>query len=266
MQPEQIDKSDLLDILFADRNKQYGAYPLRRGYNNRLITALFITGAITSLALVGYYSAGQTTSDKPAMNVSTDVKLEKIPEPEEPPPPPPPPPPPQVAVRQYTTVVVVQDDDANDAPPAIDELEHARVGLINQQGVEDPEFPNPPPPDNRGIVEAPTHDDDAKIFTRVEIESSYPGGLSAWRRFLIKTLKFPDIALENGIQGTVVVNFVVDKDGNVSNIKAISGPEELRTEAVRVITKSGKWTPAIQNGRQVNSYKQQQVSFQLTAE
>lgn len=53
----------------------------------------------------------------------------------------------------------------------------------------------------------------------------------------------------------VMVQFVVDKDGTVSQVNAISGPEELNDEAVRVIRKSGKWTPAIQNGREVRSYK-----------
>ena len=59
---------------------------------------------------------------------------------------------------------------------------------------------------------------------------------------------------------------IVDKEGNVSGVEAVSGPEELRAEAVRVIKKSGKWTPAIQQGRQVKSYKRQPVKFQLADE
>ena len=62
---------------------------------------------------------------------------------------------------------------------------------------------------------------------------------------------------DNEIQGAVVVQFIVDKGGMVSDVEAISGPQELRDEAVRVIKKSGKWTPAVQNGRQVKSYKKQ---------
>lgn len=59
MQPEQILSSDLLDILFANRNKSYGAYLLRRGYNKRLTKSLFITGVITALALTAFYSSGK---------------------------------------------------------------------------------------------------------------------------------------------------------------------------------------------------------------
>jgi len=59
------------------------------------------------------------------------------------------------------------------------------------------------------------------------------------------------------------VQFIVDKQGVVSDVEAISGPNELREEAVRVIKKSGQWTPAVQNGRQVKSYKKQPIIFQF---
>ena len=72
-----------------------------------------------------------------------------------------------------------------------------------------------------------------------------------------------DEAEEKEIQGSVLVKFVVDKEGNVSNIQALTGHEALRAEAIRVISKSGKWTPAIQNGRTVRSYKYQPIIFRL---
>jgi protein TonB len=71
--------------------------------------------------------------------------------------------------------------------------------------------------------------------------------------------------LTNEVQGTVMVQFIVDREGNVSDVEVVSGPETggLREEAIRVIQKSGKWTPAIQNGRKVKSYKRQPVVFKL---
>lgn len=90
--------------------------------------------------------------------------------------------------------------------------------------------------------------------------------MNAWRRYLLKTLQYPENAVQQMIQGMVMVQFVVDKDGTVSQVNAISGPEELNDEAVRVIRKSGKWTPAIQNGREVRSYKKQGIVFRLTAQ
>jgi hypothetical protein len=102
-----------------------------------------------------------------------------------------------------------------------------------------------------------------KTFTKVEIESEYPGGPEAWAWFLIRNLHYPDFAVNSQIQGDVMVVFIVDKEGNVSDVHANYGPPELRDEAVRVIKKSGKWTPAIVNGRQVKSYKNQPIKFRL---
>jgi protein TonB len=72
--------------------------------------------------------------------------------------------------------------------------------------------------------------------------------------------------VDQGIEGFVTVQFVVDKEGNVSNVEAVSGPQELRGEAVRVIKRSGKWTPAIQNGHKVKSYKKQPIGFRIAVE
>jgi protein TonB len=118
------------------------------------------------------------------------------------------------------------------------------------------------------VVEAPkkVEEDWDKTFTKVEIESEFPGGASAWQRYLNKNLRYPQEAQDNEIQGTVVIQFVVDKEGVVSDVQAISGPAELRDEAIRVIKRSGKWTPAIQNGRQVKSYKKQPITFRLEIE
>jgi len=135
--------------------------------------------------------------------------------------------------------------------------------------VKDENIVAPPAEDHgRDVVVAPTKDEEDwnKVFTKVEMESEYPGGMSAWARYLNKNLRFSQEALDNEIQGTVVVQFLVDKDGNVSDVEAISGPMEHRAEAVRVIKKSGKWTPAIQNGHQVKSYKKQPIVFRIETE
>jgi protein TonB len=108
--------------------------------------------------------------------------------------------------------------------------------------------------------------DDDKTYTKVEIESAYPGGQPAWTRFLNKTMHYPDDAVNNEIQGTVIIQFIVEKDGSINNIEAISGPKKggLREEGVRVIRLSGKWVPAVQNGRAVKSYKKQPLVFKLS--
>jgi protein TonB len=102
-------------------------------------------------------------------------------------------------------------------------------------------------------------------LTKVETEARYPGGDSAWFGFLAKNFDYPYDARVNLIQGTVVVQFIVDTDGNLSDIHAISGPEKggLREEAVRVVKLSGKWEPGIQNGHKVRSYQKTPLMFKL---
>lgn len=96
-------------------------------------------------------------------------------------------------------------------------------------------------------------------------EAEYPGGIVAWRRFLNRNLRFPEDSSSNGLQGTVVVKFIIDEEGNVTNVEAVSGSKVLGEEAVRVIKKSGKWTPGRQlsNGRHIKSYKRQPIMFHL---
>jgi periplasmic protein TonB len=157
----------------------------------------------------------------------------------------------------------------DEKPPEVEKLEETKIGTINQEGIKDEGIVAPPVSDEgKGVVEAPKKEEEDwdKTFTKVEIESEYPGGASAWQRYLNKNLRYPEAAIESEIQGTVVVQFIVDKAGQVSDVEAISGPKELRDEAVRVIKKSGTWTPAVQNGRQVKSYKKQPIVFRLETE
>jgi TonB family protein len=101
------------------------------------------------------------------------------------------------------------------------------------------------------------------LFEKIEIESEFPGGIGAWQRFLKENLKYPITAIRKRIEGTVVVKFVVDPNGCIKNVEAISGPVELRDEAIRVIKISGRWLPANQNGTHVKSYKKQPVVFRF---
>ncbi len=103
------------------------------------------------------------------------------------------------------------------------------------------------------------------IFSNEQIESTYPGGPSGWMSYLNKTFRYPEEAVRRGIKGTVVVQFIVDEEGKVSDIEAISGPTlgGLREETIRVIKRSGKWNPATWNGYKVKSYKRQPLTFAL---
>lgn len=275
MEANKILSADILDIVFEGRNKDYGAYELRKTYNKRLTIALIGMAALCALLFLGYILANTISTGEDKAIVVKDMQLEELKQEEkkeEPPPPPPKPPdPPKVEMAKFTPPKIVKDEEVkeDEKPPEIEKLEDTKIGTINQEGVKDEGIVAPPVSDEgKGVVEAPkkVEEDWDKTFTKVEIESEYPGGPAAWQRYLIKTLRYPQEAQDNEIQGTVVVQFIVDKAGVVSDVEAISGPKELRDEAVRVIKKSGQWTPAVQNGRQVKSYKKQPIQFRLETE
>jgi protein TonB len=273
MEPNQIKDADILDILFEGRNKEYGAYELRKTYNGRIVKAMFVTGSVIGLLFIGGYVAGLGKGKPVVAPVIRDFELANVKEPDKPLPPPPAIklPPPQVAMQQFTPPKIVKDQDVKpeEKPPVNDELDKVQIGTVNKAGTPDVGIETPPVSGaGANVVEAPKKVEDDAPFMRVEVDASFPGGAAAWLRFLNKNLRYPDDAMNVGVAGTVMVQFIVDKDGNVSDVQAIGGPEQggLREEAIRVIKKSGKWTPALQNGRYVKAYRRQPVTFQVASE
>ena len=276
MDSDKVLSSSILDIIFDGRNKDYGAYELRSHHNARVLSGLLVVAAITGLLFLLVAIPWRHPKAAAGLIQVTDVQLEEVQAEKKftPPPPPPKLEPVKVAQLKFTAPKIVKDEEVKteDRPPEQEKLQDTRIGTINQEGVKDSGIVAPPTDNGNGsgVVEAPRRSNDAdydKIFTKVEIESQYPGGSPAWLRFLNKNLRFPDDALNNNIQGTVIVQFIVDKEGNVSDVQAISGPDQggLRDEAIRVIRKSGQWLPAIQNGVKVKSYKRQPVIFVLAS-
>jgi periplasmic protein TonB len=278
MEIQQIPNADWLDLLFDGRNKEYGAYDLRKNYNHRLTKAITLMIAVCLVLAGGYTLAGKFGSShmiKPV--VMTELDLTAV-TPEKRIETPPPFVPkslqaaPAVATIRDVTTRIVKDVDVkpDDEPPVNADLDNAKIGLTTTQGTSDADVVPPVPGDgNKGLLSAPakSNDDDGTVFRKVEIESSYPAGPEGWKRFLIKNFHTPDEAIDQQAGGsiaTVVVQFIVDREGNLSDVHAISGSEVLRKEAERVIKKSGKWDPAIQNGRMVSSYKTQPIIVQLT--
>ncbi|MDO6429514.1 TonB family protein [Flavitalea sp. BT771] len=278
MEANKVLHSSILDIVFDGRNKEYGAYDLRKNYNKRLLASLSAMMGVTGLLFVIFFVVQNNGGTKKEVMMVKDVQLEQVVEEKKSEPLPPPPPPPKVPLQKieitrFTPPKIVKDNEVKeeDKPPVQEKLEDTRIGTINQEGIKDEGITAPPVSDaGKGVVEAPKAkvvEDYDKTFTKVEIESEYPGGPAAWLRYLNKNFHYPDDALANEIQGVVMVQFIVDKDGNVSDVQAVSGPEEggLRAEAIRVIRKSGTWIPAIQNGRKVKSYKRQPVIFKIAS-
>ncbi|MBK7097769.1 MAG: TonB family protein [Sphingobacteriales bacterium] len=278
MEPNKILNTDYLDLLFEGKNKAYGAYDLRRTYQKRLIMALIITGisvaVIAGLALLqNTISKNKEEKVKISEVTISDIKQEEQKKNEPPPPPPPPPPkqepPPKIETKAFTPPKVVKDEEVKQPPPAVEELKDTKIGTINQEGVKDVGIVVPPAgvDAGKGIVEVKKQPEpEPEIFTKVEIDASYPGGPGAWRTFLERNLR-ADVATDNGASPgtyTVIVQFVVDKEGNVSDIKPLTSVGfGMEQEAVRVLKKSGRWKPAIQNGREVKAYRKQPITFQI---
>jgi len=276
MESSTILTADVLDILFEGRNKEYGAYELRRTYSKRLTVSITVMLSTTCMLFIGFAFAGKKTKIDPIFD-TTDITLATVTPPEKPlevlpPPVKPPAAAADMKMIKSTTPVLVPDDKILESEvPPVDAQENVKIGNMNKpNGADDIGLVTGPVGDAvvKGIIEKPTReeDDGDGIPIHVEIESEYPGGAAAWQRFLNRNLRYPQEALDQEIQGFIMVQFIVDKEGNVSDVQAVSGPEELRAEAIRVIRKSGKWTPAIQNGRQVKSYKRQPVGFRINAE
>ncbi|MEI7470785.1 MAG: energy transducer TonB [Chitinophagaceae bacterium] len=269
MDINKILSADILDILFEGRNKQYGAYELRKTYNGRLTKALLLTAALALLLFLGTLFASvfkKAADDK--LNVQ-DLEMKDVaketPPPPPPPPPPKPPPPPEINQIKFTPPKIVKDEEVK-PDEKIEEIKEDQA--ISTKTVESDikEQIVQAPVEDKGtqIVEAPKSDDENKVFTKVENEAEFPGGDAAWRRFLEKNLN-PNTPVDNNApEGTyqVIVQFIVSKDGSISDVQALTkhgyGMEE---EAVKVIRKGPHWKPALQNGRNVNAYRKQPVTF-----
>jgi periplasmic protein TonB len=269
MEINKILSADILDIIFEGKNKEYGAYELRKTYNHRLRNALLITLSLFIILLLANIVAANinTAPVQKELNVK-DLTLENAPkEPPPPPPPPPPklPPPPPIATVQFTPPKIVKDQEVIKPPVENKELEDKKVDVKNEEGEKDKGIVAPPiKEEGTKIIEAPA--DDNQIFTKVEVDAAFPGGDAAWTRYVTKAIQNNiDDLTEAGDQGTCTVRFIVDKNGNVSDVVAetMKGTK-LAEVAVQAIKKGPKWVPAIQNGRNVNAYRYQPVTFKMS--
>jgi periplasmic protein TonB len=270
MEANKILKSTYLDLLFEGRNKEYGAYDLRKTYNKRIRIALASTVIILLLIVVGTVVADKLSSSNDVKEIQTkDLVMEAAPnEPPPPPPPPPPklPPPPPIATIQFTPPKVVKDEEVIKPPPEVKQIEEAKVDVKTVEGTKDLGIVAPPVEDKgTQVVAAPVEkkEDEDKIFTKVEIEASFPGGPAAWTKYVTRAIQQDIDEFTESDYGTCVVKFIVDKTGKVSQVEATTMKgSKLAEIAVNAIRRGPNWTPAQQNGRYVNAYRLQPVTLQ----
>ncbi len=246
------------DLVFENRNKEYGAYQLRKKYNRVVIISTLIGCIALGLAvIIPYINASRNASHKQRdakeviAEMANDIQNEAAPPP---PPPPPPPPAEQQTVVKYVAPVVVDTIKVEEQSQLMISDEQVET-TVNKEAVEVVE---------QKQEEVEPEQKEEEVFVVVEEMPEFPGGVVALRTYLAQAVKYPVIAQENGIQGKVYVNFVVNKDGSVSNAKIARGVDpSLDAEALRVVSTLPKWKPGKQRGAPVRVSYTVPINFQL---
>jgi protein TonB len=279
MAQSNVLKADLDDIIFEGRNKEYGAYVLRRKYDRQLL--LSALGGTILLLLIVFYPviAGRlkallAETEKDDLELK-EVTLAEVPplDPDAVPPPPPPPPaaPPPKATIKFVPPVVKKDEEVQEEPEEVippDIPDDVAISTKTQEGEKvtglEEVVEEAPPVE---IVEEKPKEDVNKVYTFVEQQPEYPEGTAALLKWINSQLKYPAIARENGIEGTVYVEFVVEKTGAITDVlvkRGVPGGAMLDEEATRVIKQMPAWKPGRQNGNPVRVRFTLPVKFKLS--
>jgi len=272
-----------VEMVFAGKNKEYGAYQLRKGTSGRNIKSLLIL--VIAAALVGGFLAWKVIEQKQAeeqqayMEAMELAKLQKQAEKEQKKKQEPIKPkvemkkeiPVARETQKFTAPVIKKDDLVKEENQVkqMDQLDaKVAVGTKDEEGTKDRTVEAvrsdiavaaPPPP-----PAAPKPEVSNKVFDVVEEMPSFPGGNGALMSYLSSNIKYPVVAQENGVQGRVIVAFVVERDGSISDVKVMRSVDpSLDREAQRVVKAMPKWKPGKQNGSAVRVKYTVPVVFRL---
>ncbi|MCX8533752.1 energy transducer TonB [Chryseobacterium luquanense] len=252
------------EIVFENRNKEYGAYDIRHQYP-RLLTKSFIIGTglflVTALSPFIYMTIKNMNAEPPKvvnselMEIIEEDPIIEQPKEEEPPPPPPPVEEEKIEIIQNVVPEPVKAPKVETPPPPISEQLKTTTGLENQKGVVAPAYTPPPPPPSTGTkastAEVKPQVSDTQIYNEVEQNAEFPGGINAFRNKFQNSF---DGSAMNGDEGAVKseITFVVERDGSITDIKANGKNSDFNAEAVRTIKSiKNKWTPGKINGQSV---------------
>jgi protein TonB len=253
------------DIVFFNRNQEYGAYQLRKETKKNAVLGLLITvGAATLLIGASFIDFSFLKSKPKEETIETTVTLAEPPplKDETPPPPPPPPPPPVRPTVKFLEMVAKKDEEVRkeDEPVKVTEIKDQTISTETHEGKDDaPAVVEPV------ITSAPIVED--KIFTVVEKMPEFPGGEEAMMKFIQSNINYPDMERENDIQGRVVVGFVVNEDGSLTDITVKKGVSSgIDKEALRVVRKLPKFNPGKQQGKAVKVSFVLPIMFKLASQ
>ena len=267
---------DWTEMVFEGRNKEYGAYRLRKNAGKRnlyslitiFIAALAIWGGISLVKFVesrtktvaqtsvAEISALNQPKKKAEVKQQQKVKLEQ---------------PEKVVERvkssvKFTAPVIKKDDQVKpeDELKTQDELMNTKtaIGALDVKGNDDAN--GEVLKIKEAVAQPEPKPEVEKVFDVVEQMPSFPGGPSALMEWLSNNVKYPVVAQENGVQGRVVVSFVVERDGSITDVKVVRGVDpSLDREASRVVRAMPRWIPGKQNGSAVRVKYNVPVAFRL---
>ncbi|MDE6329664.1 MAG: TonB family protein [Muribaculaceae bacterium] len=275
------------DIVFADKNQEFGAYQLRKDSDKRHnLAALYsLIGLVVIILLVigySYYSDYKAEQDRLALieerekmqalevempDDEADKEEEEQPEqkvemeiptvPEE-----------VLATVQVTQIAIVDADKVKNEVVDMEtqKEDNTARGVVNQEGSDDVDkfkaVQEQVIVKEEPVVEKKPEPE--KIFVAVEQPAEFPGGPAAMMKWLSNNIRYPESAQQNGISGRVVVKFVVEKDGSIGSPTIVKGVDkDLDQEALRVVKRMPKWQPGKNNGQPVRSYFNLPVTFRL---
>ena len=270
------------DIVFADKNKDFGAYVMRQESDKRHNRAfIFLLAGL--VALIGIIIVWGIYSDKMAEKAAIEAKLqaekmlaaqleqmdqqeEEEPEPEEqkveieiPEVPQ------EVLATVQVTQIAIVDDVKNEVMDMEDQKEdNTARGVVNQEGSDDADKFQAV--QEQVVVKEPEPEKpkEEEVFVAVEQQAEFPGGMTALMKWLSNNIRYPEAAQQNDVQGRVIVKFIVEKDGSVSQAQIVKGVDkDLDKEALRVVNKMPKWQAGKNNGVAVRSYFTLPVNFRL---
>ena len=256
--------NDWTEIVFSGRNQAYGAYQLRKGTGRRNIWSMVFVAAVAALAYVGLsaynsYQEAQKAKCEAEMEASLleqkkEAKVEKKTET------------PKIEqVKQvekvtssiaFTPPVIKKDSEVKpeEEMKTQDQLNESKtaVGAFTVEGNDDEGGTILKAVEEIAAPEPPKHEEENKVFDVVEQMPAFPGGPAALMQYLSSHVKYPAVAEENGISGRVTIQFVVERDGSVTDVRTMKSVDpSLDREAERVVKSMPKWIPGKQNGSPV---------------
>ena len=267
MKPESILKADLLDILFMNRNKEYGAYVLRKEYNQTINKAFLVTCSVVFVFGLSLYINRHFFSTDMLRPIITEVvqlssiEPDKIKQPEkvkiQPKK--------MMATAQNSTVLIVPDNKAQAFTPNED-LNNKQIGTATVSG--NGSFGNDSTSNgdstgfggSKTIPEKEPEPVIEQTFTRAEIMPEFPGGIEGLKKYLLRNIREPE-GLQPGEKIVVLVRFVVDQDGSIDDATIIQSGGQFDHEVLQVVKKMPRWIPGRQNNRSVAVYYTLPVTF-----